>query len=125
MIGDPDTLTRVVANLLGNAARYTDRAGVGLELASGGGWAHLVVRDTGIGIAPEHLERIFERFYRADKAWSRAAGGSGLGLAIARWVVEAHGGTIGAESEVGHGSVFRVALPLVGSGARGPGGSAG
>jgi len=125
VIGDPDTLTRVVANLLGNAARYTDRGGARLELASGGDWAHLVMRDTGIGIAPEHLERIFERFYRADKARSRAAGGSGLGLAIARWVVEAHGGTIGAESEVGHGSVFRVALPLVGSGARGPGGPAG
>ena len=125
VIGDPSALTRVVANLLGNAARYTDRGGARLALASGEGWAHLVIGDTGIGIAPEHLERIFERFYRADKARSRTAGGSGLGLAIARWVVEAHGGTIEAESEMGGGSVFRVALPLVGSDARGPGRTAG
>jgi heavy metal sensor kinase len=112
VIGDPGKLTQVLLNLLSNAARYTDHGGASVELSSDGGQARLVVSDTGIGIPPEHLQRIFERFYRVDKARSRAAGGSGLGLAIARWVVGAHGGTISAGSEVGCGSVFRVTLPL-------------
>jgi two-component system OmpR family sensor kinase len=112
VIGDPGNLTQVVMNLLGNAARYTDRGGARVELISGDGLAYLVVSDTGIGIPAEHLQRIFERFYRVDKARSRAAGGTGLGLAIARWVVEAHGGTVSAESTIGRGSIFRVTLPL-------------
>ncbi len=112
VIGDPGHLTQLVTNLLGNAARYTDEGGAEIALHSGDGQAYLIVRDTGVGIPPEHLQRIFERFYRVDKARSRAAGGSGLGLAIARYVVEAHGGTISAESMVGQGSVFRVTLPL-------------
>jgi signal transduction histidine kinase len=112
VIGDPGNLTQLVMNLLGNAARYTDQGGARVELISGDGRAYLVVSDTGIGIPPEHLQRIFERFYRVDKGRSRAAGGTGLGLAIARWVVDAHGGTISAESAVGRGSVFRVTLPL-------------
>ena len=70
----------------------------------------LSVSDTGIGIAPEHTERIFDRFYRVDKARSRRMGGNGLGLAIAREIVEAHGGHIGVESEVGKGTTFRIQL---------------
>jgi signal transduction histidine kinase len=112
VIGDPGSLTQLVVNLLSNAARYTDNGGARVELSSGDGLAHLVVSDTGIGIPPEHLQRIFERFYRVDKARSRAAGGSGLGLAIARWVVTAHGGTISAQSRVGQGSEFHVLIPL-------------
>jgi len=112
VIGDPGKLTQAVLNLLSNAARYTDQGGVRVEVSSDRDWAYIVVTDTGIGIPPEHLERIFERFYRVDKARSRAAGGNGLGLAIAQWVVTAHGGAISAQSTVGRGSAFRVMLPL-------------
>ena len=74
---------------------------------------HIAVRDTGVGIAAEHLPRIFDRFYRIDKSRSRQAGGSGIGLTIARALVEAHGGRIWAESEgPGRGSTFTVALPI-------------
>ena len=112
VIGDPGSLTQLVVNLLSNASRYTDTGGAIVELTGGENMAHLIVRDTGIGIPPEHLQRIFERFYRVDKARSRAAGGSGLGLAIARWVVTVHGGTISARSRLGQGSEFHVAIPL-------------
>jgi len=71
----------------------------------------VLVRDTGSGIPPEHLPRIFERFYRADTARSREAGGTGLGLAIVRHLVEAHGGHVSAESIVGAGTVIRIFLP--------------
>ena len=74
--------------------------------------ACLVVQDSGIGIPPEHLHRIYERFYRVDKARSRAQGDSGLGLSVVQWIVQAHRGTITAESVVGEGSIFRVTLPL-------------
>jgi histidine kinase len=70
------------------------------------------VADTGVGIPPEHLPRLFERFYRADPSRSREDGGTGIGLAIARSVVEAHGGHIKAESELGAGSVFTFDLPV-------------
>src|SRR5690606_28505115 len=76
------------------------------------GDAEVVVRDTGIGIAAEHLDRIFERFYRVDKARSRELGGTGLGLSIVKHVALAHGGTVSVESRPGHGSAFRVRIPL-------------
>jgi len=75
-------------------------------------YVELWVRDTGIGIASEHLPHLFERFYRVDKARSRAEGGSGLGLSICRWIAEAHGGCIFVESLPGKGSTFTVRLPI-------------
>jgi hypothetical protein len=77
------------------------------------GFAIGEVRDTGIGIAPEDLPNVFERFYRADKARSRQSGGVGLGLSIGRWIAEAHSGTMEVQSSLGGGSIFQVRLPLV------------
>ncbi len=112
--GDPGRLRQALGNLVGNALRYTP-AGGGVTLSAAAdpdGRATITVADTGAGIAPEHLPHIFERFYRADASRSRETGGSGLGLAITRHLIEAHGGTIGAESEHGAGSTFTVRLPL-------------
>lgn len=113
---DPDRLAEVLANLLGNALRHTPAGGrVELSAARRGPAVELAVSDTGEGIAPEHLGRVFERFYRADPARARASGGSGIGLAIARAIVEAHGGAIRAESAgPGRGARFVVTLPLPG-----------
>jgi len=83
-----------------------------ISLERDDGRVKLRVTDNGIGIAPEDQPHIFDRFFRVDKARSREAGGSGLGLSICKWIVEAHGGEISVESEVGKGSVFTVTLPL-------------
>jgi signal transduction histidine kinase len=111
--GDADRLKQVVLNLVDNALRHTPNGGtVTLDLVRRDDEAVLHVRDTGPGIPAEHLERIFERFYRVDQPRSRQAGGTGLGLAIAREVAEAHGGRINVESKVGEGSTFSLILPL-------------
>ena len=110
--GDPQLLRQLFVILLDNAVKYTSAPGeivISLELRDGR--ATYTVADTGVGIEASDLPHIFERFYRADKARSRASGGAGLGLAIARWIVEAHNGSIGAESTPGFGSTFRVHLP--------------
>jgi heavy metal sensor kinase len=113
VLGDEVRLIQVILNLLQNALTYTNAGGkVSLIVEAGDKNALLTVRDTGIGIAAEHLEHIFGRFYRADAARSRAAGGSGLGLAIVDWIVHAHKGTISVESKVGEGTTFTVSLPL-------------
>jgi signal transduction histidine kinase len=102
-------------NLVANAVKYTPAGGrVRIGLTAEESTACLTVRDTGIGIPPEHLPQIFDRFYRVDAGRSRDSGGSGLGLAIVRWVVEAHSGIVAATSEVGRGSTFTVRLPLMG-----------
>jgi heavy metal sensor kinase len=114
--GDPLRLTELFLNLLGNATRYTPPEGmVTVEVRRQGGEAVVVVKDTGIGIPPEHLPHVFERFYRVDQARAREAGGAGLGLAIARWIVDAHRGAIRAESEPGHGTTMTVTLPIEGA----------
>lgn len=111
--GSADDLVLLVRNLVSNAVRFASEGGsVSVQLAAVAGEARLAVRDTGIGIASADIPRIFERFYRADPARSRATGGTGLGLAIARGVAEAHGGRISVESELGVGSTFTVVLPL-------------
>jgi two-component system, OmpR family, sensor kinase len=113
IVGDEPRLIQAVMNLLDNALAYTDPGGsVTVEVAAVNGAALVRVRDCGIGIAPEDLPHIFERFYRADPARDRHATGSGLGLAIADWAIQAHDGAIAAESEPGAGTTFTIELPL-------------
>lgn len=111
---DPGRITQVLLNLLGNALQYTPSGGdVTVRVWSEGQEILTEVQDTGIGIPPEHLPHIFERFYRVDKSRSRAGGGSGIGLTIARYIVEASGGRIWAESPgLDQGSTFAFTLPL-------------
>lgn len=110
---DEDKLRQVFVNLLSNAIKYTPAGGsVQVRAECRGALAVVDVADTGIGISPEDLPNVFERFYRADRSRNRSTGGSGLGLAIARTLVRAHGGDITARSELGRGSVFTVTLPL-------------
>ena len=112
LYGDPDRLRELLDNLLDNAVRYTPAGGtVTVSVRRAGSSAQLIVEDTGVGIPPEHLERIFDRFYRVDPARSRATGGTGLGLAIVKHVAESLGGRVHAESELGSGSRFVVTLP--------------
>lgn len=110
--GDPDRLKQLLLNLVSNAVKYTPQDGsITLSLRCQPGWVRVAVADNGIGIAEEDLPFIFDRFWRADKARSRAAGGTGLGLSIAKWIAEAHGGHLKVESEPGKGSTFEVWLP--------------
>jgi two-component system phosphate regulon sensor histidine kinase PhoR len=112
--GDKEAMTQVLDNLLTNAVKYTPDGGkITVSLAPKTPWARLEVEDTGIGIPAEHLDRIFERFYRIDKARSRDLGGTGLGLSIVKHLVSAMSGEVGVESAVGIGSKFSVKLKLV------------
>jgi signal transduction histidine kinase len=100
--------------LIDNAVKYTAARGrVSLDLSMDHDAADMAVSDTGIGIAAEDVPRIFDRFWRADKARSRERGGVGLGLSIARWIVDVHDGEIRTTSEPGKGSTFRIRLPLL------------
>ena len=109
---DPDRLTQVLRNLVRNAVAHTERGDRVTVLAHGhDSQLDISVSDTGPGIPPDQLDRIFERFHRVDGSRSRDRGGSGLGLAIARAIVEAHGGSIRAESVPGHGATLRINLP--------------
>ncbi len=113
ILGDPDRIKQLLLNLVDNAIKYTPQGGqVTLGLQRVEGRAQLSVADTGIGIPAQDLPHIFERFYRVDKARSRAAGGTGLGLSIVQWIVQAHGGKIDVQSEMGKGTTFTVWLPL-------------
>lgn len=113
VMGDPDRLKQLLLNLVDNAIKYTQPGGhISLSLAKKAGWAHVEVTDTGIGIPSENLPHIFDRFYRVDKARTRAQGGSGLGLSIAKWIAQAHGGAIRVTSKVGEGTTFTVTLPV-------------
>jgi two-component system, OmpR family, sensor histidine kinase BaeS len=111
--GDAERLGQVVDNLLSNALRYTNPGGrVTLRVVEGPSESMVEVADTGIGIPPDQLPRVFDRFWRAEKSRSRATGGSGLGLALVRELVEAHGGRVEVQSLVDRGSRFRVYLPV-------------
>ena len=109
---DEDLFIQLLLNLLDNAIKYTPGGGrvtVGWSVSSG--QTELWVRDTGIGIAAEHLPHVMDRFYRVDDSRSRSGGGVGLGLAISRWIAEAHGGFLTVESAVDEGSSFAIVLP--------------
>jgi signal transduction histidine kinase len=108
---DPTALRQVLSNLVENAIRYTTAGSVTVLASADSDGVTIVVKDTGVGIAAEHLHRIFERFYRADPARSRGEGGTGLGLAIVKHLVEAHGGRVTAESTPGAGTSVRMRLP--------------
>jgi len=110
--GDEDLIRRMLLNLLDNAVKYTASGGsVAVKLFVQKSQARITVTDTGIGIPAEEAAHVFERFYRVDKARSRADGGSGLGLSIAKWVAEAHNGSIELLSQPGKGSTFTVSMP--------------
>jgi signal transduction histidine kinase/DNA-binding response OmpR family regulator len=118
-IGDPGRLRQILTNLLGNAVKFTDSGHVlvrvvGIEMADGAQDLHVTVEDTGIGIAPEHLENIFGEFNQVESAANRKFEGTGLGLAITRRLVEYMGGSVWVDSELGKGSSFgfRLALPV-------------
>lgn len=113
LLADEDRLLQVLLNLVDNALNHTSAGGtVTIACAAQDQHALVTVRDTGVGIAAEHLPRIFDRFYRVDTARSRERGGTGLGLSIARMLIESHGGQVAVESEPEAGSSFTIRLPL-------------
>lgn len=113
VLGDKERLKEVMVNLIDNAVKYTPENGsVTVSYLKLDNAVKVSVKDTGIGIAQEHLSRIFERFYRVDKERSREAGGTGLGLAIVKHIVEAHGSNVEVQSEVGKGSEFSFTLKM-------------
>jgi two-component system phosphate regulon sensor histidine kinase PhoR len=113
--GDSLFLRQLILNLTENGLKYT-RAGGQVAVKVKGdrdqGVVWLLVSDTGVGIPQKDLKKIFDRFYRVDKARSRETGGTGLGLSICQWIVQAHEGQIAVESKVGKGSTFTVTLPM-------------
>jgi two-component system phosphate regulon sensor histidine kinase PhoR len=112
--GSGEDLLLLISNLLDNAVRYTAPGGrIRVEVGQSNGEGHLSVSDTGIGIPSRDLPRVFERFYRVDRARSRDTGGTGLGLAIVKHVAEQHGGRVEALSELGRGSTFVVSIPTL------------
>jgi signal transduction histidine kinase len=117
--GNEPRLRQLVLNLLDNAIKYTPAGGhIRVAVSREDDAALLTISDTGIGIPPGDLPRVFERFYRVDRARSKTVEGVGLGLSIAKWIVDAHGGEIKVESAPGQGTTFRIQFPLVTEAAR-------
>ncbi len=113
IVGDPVRLRQLFLNLIDNAIKYTPEQGtVDISLHRTAEHSIVRIKDSGMGIPADELPKIFDRFYRVDKARSRELGGSGLGLSISKWIAEIHGGTITVESDVNAGSTFTVTLPL-------------
>ncbi|HET7226661.1 MAG TPA: ATP-binding protein [Candidatus Eisenbacteria bacterium] len=116
IVADRGRIEQAAANLLDNAIKYTERGRVDVRAGGDHGRAWFEVADTGEGMAAEELPRLFERFYRVDKARSRARGGTGLGLSIVKHIAALHHGEVGVQSQPGVGSTFRVTLPREGAG---------
>lgn len=110
---DPDKIEQVLENLISNAIKYTAEGKVSIGVNTRDDVAEIYVKDTGLGIGEEHLERLFDRFYRTDKARSRDKGGTGLGLAVVKGILNAHQSEVMVESELGTGSRFYFRLPLI------------
>jgi len=111
VIGDADMLHRLYLNIVDNAISYTNTGEISISVYSRNKCVEVTIGDTGIGIPADSLGRIFDRFYRVDKARSRTAGGTGLGLSIAKQIAEAHGGTVYVISREGHGTEVTIPLP--------------
>jgi signal transduction histidine kinase len=109
---DPHKLRQILLNLVGNAVKFTHEGRVEVEAVASGETLLLRVHDTGIGIAPEHLERVFEPFWQVDSSKARRVGGTGLGLSITRKLAQLLGGDVEVQSEPGRGSTFTVWLPV-------------
>ncbi len=110
LFGDKSRLKQVFINLITNAIKYTEQGKVEVLIEEDSKYGKIIIRDTGIGIPQEDIDRVFERFYRVDKARSRVVGGTGLGLAIVKHIVEAHNSRIEVKSELGVGSEFSFRL---------------
>jgi signal transduction histidine kinase len=110
--GDPRRIVQCLMNLAGNALKFTRQGRIAIDVELHGDMLHYRVTDTGIGIARDRLETVFEEFRQGDALVARDFGGTGLGLSITRKFVEMHGGRVWAESEVGNGSIFSFAIPL-------------
>ena len=110
LFGDKNKLKQALDNLITNAIKYTEKGKVEVTVEEEKKFGRIIIRDTGIGIPDEDLDRIFERFYRVDKARSREVGGTGLGLAIVKHIIEAHSSKISVRSKVGEGSEFSFTL---------------
>lgn len=111
VLADAERVEQILVNLIGNAIRYTPTGSIVVSVKPDGNRVWIEVSDTGIGIAPDDLPHVFERFWRADRSRNRTSGGTGIGLAISRRLVELQGGAIEVESELGVGSTFRFSLP--------------
>ena len=112
VLADIDRTEQVLVNLLGNAVRYTSEGSITIRVWTEADQLWIGVIDTGIGISPEDLPHVFERFWRADESRARQSGGTGIGLTISCRLVELQGGKIQVECEKGSGSTFRFSLPL-------------
>jgi signal transduction histidine kinase len=109
---DPNKIEQVIDNLVSNAIKYTNKGKISIQAEKLNGEIKVKVSDTGIGISDEHLERLFDRFYRTDKARSRDKGGTGLGLSVVKSILDAHGSRVDVESRAGEGTVFSFTLQL-------------
>ena len=113
MFADPGKLAQVCYNIIENASKYTpDGGSITVRLRREGRDAVLDIADTGVGIPPEDVPHVFDRFYRVDKARSRDTGGTGLGLSIVQQIVRLHAGSVTVQSELGKGTTFTVQLPV-------------
>ncbi len=113
ILADRSRLKEVFQNLIENAIRYTEKGHVRVRVSGEPGLAWVAVEDSGVGIDPQDVPYVFDRFFRSDRARRAYRGGSGLGLSIVRWIVEAHKGKVGVESRIGEGSTFSISFPRI------------